>query len=778
MMKVSVNCRKARDSFYVLHNGTHCTIRITFQMNLLGPQAERNVMLNMGRSQNHGHDPDDLSLTYPRGEKLVYENEILRLKSENEALQDQLKRSLLELKIFQLKYPSPYKNDHLDEEELQFPKAGGAAISFSYAASLFETYDARIRELEDLVKQQKMKLDALKEKMEILIQENEELRENQVEGFKATPFSNAPQHLGMNPSGPINSELVNDLNERISILMDANALLVEQKALLSNELDRQQRLLGSLERDRADLTASVSRAAAEEQSLRALLQQAERDREQAAARAISAGEQLGRAEADAEALAEQLASCRQRIAEAEDACQELRRQSQQQAARAEDASVAAMRRVRAAEERGRELSAQLQRRGQEADAAAETARKLRAEYASTRQDAEGMLQVMAGLERQLQEYAAREAQVERAGLESKERSQEAQTARDQCQVKEEQFRRELERLQRERKALGLQRREQLREAAERAQQPLQEQVAALERDLEAAGVRAAKLTFEAEQAVRDGKAARDSLARLKQIHEEDRAASQASLRSLGEQLGASSAAREQEAAQRAELQEQNRELRLAVDRLRAQADTHRGQLAAQEQLREAELAGLRGAVRDLQKELQARAQQLQRRTQELQAGRADSQSQAEQLQQRLADEARMHQRQALEAQRLVRDLEAAGCQGDLQSQQLLEALKDKYLQASAAQEGRLRREQDSAALLACRLRNCEAALEEVQEEKRRLVRGLEEGRAALRRLEDEAARAHTTAAELALQLARSHAAQETLLDPAWLSGEAKEDTHD
>jgi len=50
---------------------------------------------------------------------------------------------LLELKIFQLKYPSPYKIDQLDEEELQFSKAGSAKISFSYAAPLFETYDAR-----------------------------------------------------------------------------------------------------------------------------------------------------------------------------------------------------------------------------------------------------------------------------------------------------------------------------------------------------------------------------------------------------------------------------------------------------------------------------------------------------------------------------------------------------------------------------------------------------------------------------------------------------------
>ena len=41
----------------------------------------------------------------------------------------------------------------------------------------------------------------------------------------------------------------------------------------------------------------------------------------------------------------------------------------------------------------------------ELDGANELIRKLRSEYQNTRQDAEGMLQVMGGLERQLNEYA-------------------------------------------------------------------------------------------------------------------------------------------------------------------------------------------------------------------------------------------------------------------------------------------------------------------------------------------------------------------------------------
>jgi hypothetical protein len=37
----------------------------------------------------------------------------------------------------------------------------------------------------------------------------------------------------MNPTGPLNMELLTELNERIQILMNENALFVEQKAVMA-----------------------------------------------------------------------------------------------------------------------------------------------------------------------------------------------------------------------------------------------------------------------------------------------------------------------------------------------------------------------------------------------------------------------------------------------------------------------------------------------------------------------------------------------------------------
>ena len=67
----------------------------------------------------------------------------------------------------------------------------------------------------------------------------------------------------------------------------------------------------------------------------------------------------------------------------------------------DEESVAYMRRTKTAETRVRELHIQLQKTTAELHISQDNSRKLRREYQATRADAEGMLQVLSGLERQL-----------------------------------------------------------------------------------------------------------------------------------------------------------------------------------------------------------------------------------------------------------------------------------------------------------------------------------------------------------------------------------------
>jgi hypothetical protein len=67
--------------------------------------------------------------------------------------------------------------------------------------------------------------------IEEILAENEALRESHLDQMR---HSASDGHgSGMGPMGPLNMELLNELNERVEILMTENALMVEQKAVLS-----------------------------------------------------------------------------------------------------------------------------------------------------------------------------------------------------------------------------------------------------------------------------------------------------------------------------------------------------------------------------------------------------------------------------------------------------------------------------------------------------------------------------------------------------------------
>lgn len=128
---------------------------------------------------------------------------------------------------------------------------------------------------------------------------------------------------------------------------------------------------------------------------------------------------------------EQLSVWEERALNAEKQCHQYEQQVQQVTRQMDEEGLNTVRRIKMFDDRIKELQLQLLQKTQDLDNAQEVARKLRREYQSTRQDAEGMLQVMSGLERQLAEYSNREAEIERIATESKEKLEEAYVARDQ-----------------------------------------------------------------------------------------------------------------------------------------------------------------------------------------------------------------------------------------------------------------------------------------------------------------------------------------------------------
>ena len=313
----------------------------------------------------------------------VFEGELVRLRRENGALRDQLQRALKELQFYQHRYPSAYAPGHRGDDEVLPPWKTSPELM----TPLLEAYDSRVAELESVTTRQTEDMKHFQEKMELILAENEQLRAAQLENL---------QNVNRDPASlctPLNEELMNEMNERVEILMAENALMVEQKAVMSTELER---LQGDYERCEEDLAAmtqeyeSIKRDMAE---LTSRLPQAEQDRQRATGEVAKASEALGKAVAEADELREQLQIWQDNCTNAENALADTRTALKTLSAKTEDEGFSCVRRTKAAEDRVKEIQAQLYAKTNENEELKETVRKLRRDYQSTRQDAEGMLQV-------------------------------------------------------------------------------------------------------------------------------------------------------------------------------------------------------------------------------------------------------------------------------------------------------------------------------------------------------------------------------------------------
>lgn len=344
----------------------------------------------------------------------------MRLKGENKSFKDQLNRALKELKAFQLKYPSPYSPIRNEEDDPSLWTTNPEDLN-----PLLEAYDSQIGELKDILAQQSLQLTQFKEQVKIITLENEELRAKQLELLKSMDGNS------LSPSGPYNMELINNLNERAIKLEQENAILLDQRTLLSKALDDNNESFQKQTQELLSIKQSLELQQQEISQLSHRASQAEQDREEAAKHALACSESLGRAEQEIETLTEQLSLVKQSHKEIDAAYQELKRQIKSMSLKFDDDNNQGIRRVRAAEERVKELQSALLIKNQELESTNELIRKIRSEYQSTRQDAEGMLQVMSGMERQLNEYSAKEDQVNRLNEEGRERYEEALSIKEQ-----------------------------------------------------------------------------------------------------------------------------------------------------------------------------------------------------------------------------------------------------------------------------------------------------------------------------------------------------------
>ena len=308
---------------------------------------------------------------------------------------------------------------------------------------------AGVKELEDVINLKTLELSKFQGIVDTITSENEQLRElqinqihsiaNQTSSKSGHGINTGERKFGsffrdnVDTNTVLQTEIIAELNERIDILMTENGLLAEQKLSLSHELEQHHSDLTNSNTEVITLQSNYKTLKKEHNNLKLLLQQVESDRNEAGVQALKYSEGLSRADAQVHSLQSELVAIQRRENEVSKSYHDLQKEMESTKKSYEDELFQTMKTVRILEDRIRELQVVLLEKSQEIDSSQDLLRKLRREYQSTRQDAEGMLQVMSGLEKQLSEFAARESEVEKLAKDSKVKVSEAISARDQVQ---------------------------------------------------------------------------------------------------------------------------------------------------------------------------------------------------------------------------------------------------------------------------------------------------------------------------------------------------------
>jgi len=485
--------------------------------------------------------------------------------------------------------------------------------------------------------------------------ENEQLRDSHLESLKHSSFKGTRDDVSqrdMHPFAPVNAEVMSEMNERLDIMMSENALLLEQKTLLRTELEQHQEELIKRTSELQELSSKLKIYAKEIQNLRGQVADLEHDRNELGAKLIKRSEVIAQVEAEKEELAEQHAQMQRKTGSSELAISDLKKQLKALLTKSEEESYAYMKRTKVAEDRVRDLHLQLLKKNQELEESQDTLRKLRREYQGTRQDAEGMLQVMSGLERQLSDYSAREADLDRRMKENKELLETALVAKDQAVAREEHCRREIDRLTAERKRASSERQREIDSAVELATAKAETHIKTLSREMESLVIKASQMQLDTEFSTKEYKQDKVTIEKLTKLLDEDRKSSFVIVKSLEEKLVAVTVAREEEQRRCHDVQEQNKELRIEIDRLRDQSDSSNSQSENREKSRDFELSTLRLEHAKIAKELAETNRLLARKQSEFQELKNESDEKVAALD-------RKHTEDVEQSRRLVTDLKAA-----------------------------------------------------------------------------------------------------------------------
>lgn len=475
------------------------------------------------------------------------------LEAQHAHLLDYAKRLEVELRAYQARYPTV----PLDEAELEDAKTDAVPpwVSAPDALSpLLAAYDERIAELEAANKRHGDTIAGHRATVEALTKENEQLHTELQEATarlvqQASDSGSGAAGLGISFGGSVaQSEAMAELQERLDATVKECSILQEQVSTLMQDADqlranvaeRDSRLVQFTQRFHA-ANAAAQRLTEENKQLKSDLSACE-SRVRAQAGSVSdAAERQERANAELKKSTQVIASLRRQVDEYKQALREVSSQADSEA-------DALGERARGAIQRSRELKAKLDETTAGLDSANDQLRAARAELETCKRDCSGMLKVMQSQEKQLQDYAAREATWETMERTAAEKVEEALLERDQAEARETQSRREIARLLERRRVDAAEALRQQSAATAAVRERLLSQMKSRDDEVAALSMRCAELQAVADQAARDRRTAEREVDRIVEAAAEEQGKLHELVEGLSARLREAESARDENAS--------------------------------------------------------------------------------------------------------------------------------------------------------------------------------------------------------------------------------------
>ncbi|ETW03017.1 hypothetical protein, variant 1 [Aphanomyces invadans] len=390
-------------------------------------------------------------------EKLaVQHEEITFLKSYIEKLLNQLRRVLVkhnELEQLQT-LCDPTTACVTDEGEDSSMVPPPWFTSKEYMSPLFAAYEGRIKELDIMCEKHRKDLDAFVVHAQSLALDNDRLQQELTSALEKLILQSEQPAGGrgstdfFTTSVPDNSmaDQLSEMNERLDFLMSENNLLVEQRSLVESELEECQRDIHERDSQLLTMSQNFNQASVAIQELRDACNHLKLEKQKCEVQLQQFAATIAQLEAQKETIASRVTGLQTNATNYVKQIDEYERTLANLKLAAEQKQATVTKRYQGVCERLRELTSALDAKHKQVDEWQERHRGVVAELDLVKQDCEGMVKVMHSMEKQLNEYAAREEAVAELERSTVEKAHCAALERDQAIAKEMQCRREISRL--------------------------------------------------------------------------------------------------------------------------------------------------------------------------------------------------------------------------------------------------------------------------------------------------------------------------------------------